>query len=100
MKLIVIVNICVTYYTTLMIISLGKTTSRNIQKHHFLLECKLYLPLLNYKGLVKILVFKRSFFFHYFLLIQIEFNKDTFIAFIDLEKDFDKVPWKGLFYTL
>ncbi|VVC29974.1 Endonuclease/exonuclease/phosphatase,Reverse transcriptase domain [Cinara cedri] len=31
---------------------------------------------------------------------QIEFNKDTFIAFIDLEKAFDKVPWKGLFYTL
>jgi hypothetical protein len=23
---------------------------------------------------------------------QIEFNKDTFIEFIDLEKDFDKVP--------
>jgi len=31
---------------------------------------------------------------------QIEFNKDTFIAFIDLKKAFDKVPWKGLFYTL
>jgi hypothetical protein len=31
---------------------------------------------------------------------QIEFNKDTFIAFIDLEKDFDKILWKKLFYTL
>jgi len=31
---------------------------------------------------------------------QIEFNKDTFIAFIDLEKAFDKAAWKGLFYTL
>lgn len=25
---------------------------------------------------------------------QIEFDKDTFIAFIDLEKTFDNVPWK------
>ena len=31
---------------------------------------------------------------------QIEVNKNTFIAFIDLEKAFDKVPWKELFYTL
>lgn len=31
---------------------------------------------------------------------QIEFNKDTFITFIELEKAFDNVPWKGLFYTL
>jgi hypothetical protein len=31
---------------------------------------------------------------------QIEFNKDTFIAFIDLEKAFDNVPRKELFYKL
>ncbi|KAL4083941.1 hypothetical protein QTP88_029258 [Uroleucon formosanum] len=31
---------------------------------------------------------------------QIEFNNDTFIAFIDLEKAFDTVPWKELFKTL
>lgn len=31
---------------------------------------------------------------------QIEFIKDTFITLIDLEKDFDKVTWKELFYTL
>jgi len=31
---------------------------------------------------------------------QIEFNNDTFMAFIDLEKAFDTVPWKELFKTL
>jgi len=31
---------------------------------------------------------------------QIEFNKDTFIALLKLEKTFDTVPWKELFKTL
>lgn len=31
---------------------------------------------------------------------QIEFNNDTFIEFIDLEKAFDTLPWKELFTTL
>jgi hypothetical protein len=31
---------------------------------------------------------------------QIEFSKDTLIAIIDLDKAFNKVPWKELFYTL
>jgi hypothetical protein len=31
---------------------------------------------------------------------QIEFNNDTFIAFIDLKKAFDTIPWNELFKTL